>query len=467
MKWSAIERFSLQGIQFLLGLILARLLTPEDYGIVGMIAIFIAIAQTFVDSGFSNALIRKNNRSQEDCSTVFYFNIVVAVLLYGVLFFSSPLIADLLKTPILVEVVRVVALNLIVNSFAAVQIAQFTISLDFKTQAKITLSATIVSGIAGIAMAYYGFGVWALVFQTLTSNTLKTIMFWISSKWHPSFVFSVASFKELGSYGSKLLASSLISTIYANITTLLIGRFYTPKALGFYTRGDQFANLPSTNLVGILQRVTFPILAKIQDDEDRMLALYRKYIRLSSFVVFGLMLTLATCAKPLIVVLLTEKWADAALYLQIICFAVMFDHITTINMNLLQVKGRSDLVLKTEVIKKIFGFAIVVGSIPLGVIAICFARVLYSQIAVAIGCYFTGKVFKLSYKDQLMDYMPYFLKGCLISVPAYVLSIFDFNVYLSLILCFIFTAGLYSLIMLRDDSMKEIVSIVRPYLKRK
>lgn len=465
MKWSAIERFSLQGIQFLLGLVLARLLTPDDYGIVGMIAIFIAIAQTFVDSGFGNALIRKNNRTQADCSTVFYFNIIVAILLYGILFFAAPLISVLLKTPILVDVVRVVALNLIVNSFAAVQIAQFTVNLDFKNQAKITLTATIISGIVGICLAYYGFGVWALVFQTLLSNLLKTLLFWIKSNWRPSFVFSVVSFKELGAYGSKLLASSLISTIYANITTLLIGRYYTPKSLGFYSRGEQFANLPSTNIVGILQRVTFPILAKIQDDEERLMLLYRKYIRLSSFIVFGLMVVLASCAKPLIIVLLTDKWADAALYLQIICFAVMFDHITTINMNLLQVKGRSDLVLKTEIIKKIFGFAIVVGSIPLGVVAICIARVVYTQVAVAIGCYYTGKVFNVTYKEQLSDYLPFFFKALMVSLPAFIISFIDINVYISLILCVLSTSVLYCLLMRNNESMQEVIGIVKPYIK--
>ncbi|MDR1761766.1 MAG: lipopolysaccharide biosynthesis protein, partial [Bacteroidales bacterium] len=239
--WSSIERFSVQGIQFVLQIIMARLLLPADYGLIGMLAIFLAVSQSFIDSGFANALIRKQNRTEVDFSTVFYFNIVVGILFYFILFFTSPYIAEFYEAPILESLTKVVALNVFINSLTIVQRAKFTINVDFKTQTKASLLAVIISGAVGILMAYQGFGVWALVVQTITNGTINMIMLWIYSKWRPQFVFSITSFKEMFSYGSKLLLSGLIDTTYNNIYTMVIGKKFSQVDLGYFTRADQFA----------------------------------------------------------------------------------------------------------------------------------------------------------------------------------------------------------------------------------
>lgn len=432
VKWSSIESFSVQGMQFLFGVIMARLLLPEDYGILGMIGIFIAVSQTFINCGFTSALIRKIDRSQEDSSTVFYFNVIVAILCYVVLFFSAPYIAFFFATPILCEVLRVLAINLVIDSLGAVHRTQLLIRIDFKRLALISLICCCLSSFFGLYLAYSGYGVWALVYQQILNAVLVTILSWFFSHWHPSFLFSWSSFRELFAFGSNLLVANLLHTVYNNITTIIVGKYYSAKDLGFYARGNNMAALPSGNIMAILQRVTFPIMAKIQDDQQYLLYVFEKYIRMSSLPIFFLMCLLAGISKPLVLILLTDKWADAVIYLQILCFALMFDHITGINMNLLQVNGRSDYVLKTEVIKKGISFAMILASIPFGIIAVCISRVLYTQIAVFLSCYYTDKAYGLSYKRQLRDFSPYFICAVVAMIPSLLLCSSDINPYLSL-----------------------------------
>lgn len=467
VKWTALENFSIQGVQFILGLIMARLLTPTDYGVLGMIGIFIAVSQTFINCGFTAALIRKINRTQEDCSTVFYFNIAAAGFFYILLFFAAPYIADFFNTPILKPVVRVIAINLVIDSLAAVHRTLLTIKIDFKSQAIISFTNCVISGIIGICLAYYGFGVWALVYQQIIGAVLNVILTWSVSKWKPIGGFSLASFKELFSFGSKLLGANLLHTLYANVTTLAIGKFYSAKDLGYYTRGNNFASLPSSNLIGILQRVTFPILSKIQEDETRLLGVYEKYIRVTSLPVFFMMCLLAAISKPLILILLTAKWYDSIIYLQILCFAMMFDHVTTINMNLLQVKGRSNLVLKTEVIKKSISFAMIIASIPLGVIAICCSRVIYTQIAIFLSTYYTGKEYGLSYKSQFKCFFPYFIKSLLAVIPAFIFCFADISPYITLSAGIIVSCAIYYLLIRKDLIWIELKELVLPKLKLK
>ena len=286
VKWSAIGRFSTQGIGFLIGLILARLLSPADYGVVGMVGIFFAIAQTFIDSGFGSALIRKNDCTDLDYSTAFYFNAVVGLVCCVVLSVAAPFIADFFNTPILADIVVVMSINMFIGSLSIVQGARLTAAIDFKSQAKISLATTILSGIVGIAMAYNGFGVWSLVWQGLFATILRTILLLFVTKWYPKWQFSKESFNYLFNFGSKILTASLLHTVYCNMTTLIIGKYYTAKDLGYYSRGESMANLPSTNITGILQSVTYPILSKIQDDDKRLIDVYRKYIAVTSLVIF-------------------------------------------------------------------------------------------------------------------------------------------------------------------------------------
>lgn len=417
--WSSVERFSNQGVQFFFSIILARLLSPSDYGIVAMVVIFFAIAQTFVDSGFSNAIVRKKDRTESDLSTCFYFNILVGFVFYILLFLSSPFIAEFYGQPILSPIVKISGLNVLINSLCIVQQAQFTIRIDFKTQAKVTLTSTVISGILGILLAYLGYGVWALVWQGVTGAFMRMILFWIFSKWRPRESFSKDSFHYLFGYGSKLLASGLLDTTYNNIYPIVIGKFYSPAQLGNFSRAQGWASLPSSNITGILQRVTFPVLTEMQDDNERLATNYRKLLRLSAFVVFPLMMLLAAIASPLVRVVITSKWDACVPYLQIICFAKMWYPIHAINLNLLQVKGRSDLFLRLEIIKKVVGVSVMCVTIPLGVTAMCFGMVFTSINALIINTYYAGKLIKVGYFTQMRDLLPIVFISLLMGACAY------------------------------------------------
>ena len=460
VKWNAIGRFSTQGVSFVISILLARILTPSDYGVVGMIGIFMAIAQTFIDSGFGSALIRKKDCTDEDFSTAFYFNIAVGVICYLILFFTAPLIADFFDTPILRDIVRVLSISLFLNSLSIVQSAKLTAAVDFKSQAKVSLVATIVSGCVGLAMAYSGFGVWSLVYQSVSLSLVRTILFWFVTKWKPLCVFSKQSFKYLFAFGSKILSASLLHTIYANLTTILIGKFYTPKDLGYYTRGENLANLPSTNLTSILQGVTYPILAKIQDDDVRLISVYRKYIRITSMVIFFGMFLMAALAEPLILTLLTDKWQESVIFLQVFCFAYMFDHICQLNLNILYVKGRSDLVLRLEVIKKTISISMIVAAIPFGVLAICIARALYTQIAVIINTYYTGKLFGLGYFAQVKDFIKYFFFSFLAVLPAFILSFTTLPLIAVLVVGGSSACIIYWILLHRNSDFTELLDLV-------
>lgn len=411
--WSSVERFSNQGVSFIFSIILARILAPSDFGIVAMIGIFFAVAQSFVDSGFSNALVRKTDRREEDLSTCFYFNIGVGIVAYIVLFLIAPFIADFYNQPILSPIIRITGFGVVLNSLCVVQQALFTIKIDFKSQAKVTLSATIISGIVGVVLAYQGYGVWALVWQGVVMSLVRMGLLWLMSKWRPKAGFSKDSFHYLFGYGSKLLASGLLDTIYNNIYPIVIGKFYSPAQLGNYSRALSFAQLPSSNITSILQRVTFPVLSTIQDDLPRLQTNYRRLLKLSAFIVFPLMMGLAAVAFPLIRIVLTPKWEGCSFYLQIICFALMWYPIHAINLNLLQVKGRSDLFLRLEIIKKIVGVCIMCITIPLGITAMCIGMVASSFIALFINTFYTGKFIDIQYLKQMRDLLPIFVNSLL------------------------------------------------------
>lgn len=404
--WSSIERFSVQGVAFIVMIIMARILTPDDYGLVAMLTIFIAISQSLVDSGFSQALIRKQDRDETDNSTVFYFNIGVGIFLYFILFFCAPLIARFYDEPILIPITRVISLSVLINSFVVVQRALLTSAIDFKTQAKASMSAAIVSGIVGISMAYTGFGVWSIVWYQLTNLTVNSALLWLLSKWRPRLFYSWKSFRELFGFGSKLAASGILDTLYNNIYLIVIGKIFSAADLGYYTRASQFAQFPSSNLTGIIQRVTYPVLCSIQYDAPRLRSVYRRFLRLSAFIVFPLMMGLAAVAKPLILILLKEQWAFSIILLQIVCFSMMWYPIHSINLNLLQVKGRSDLFLRLEVIKKIMGITILCITVPMGLIAMCVGSVCSSLIALIINTHYTGKLIQVGFLTQMRDLLP-------------------------------------------------------------
>lgn len=404
--WSSIERFSTQGVQFLIMIIMARLLTPKDYGLIGMLAIFLAVAQSLIDSGFSQALIRKQDRTDVDNSTVFYFNIVVSSALYLILFIAAPFVADFYNQPELTSVMRIVCLGVILNSLAVVQRALLTVRIDFKTQAKASLSAAVISGCIGIVLAYCGFGVWSLVVQQLLNLSVNTLLLWIFSKWRPIAVFSWKSFHELFAFGSKLLASGLLDTLYRNIYPIVIGKLFSASSLGHYTRAHQFSEFPSSNVTGIIQRVTYPILCGIQDETERLEAVYRKFLKLSAFIIFPLMIGMSAVARPFIDIVLGKQWGFCGQLLQIICFAMMWYPIHAINLNLLQVKGRSDLFLRLEIIKKILGITVLCITAPFGLVVMCYGQIFNSIVALVINTYYTGKLINVGFIRQMKDLLP-------------------------------------------------------------
>lgn len=407
--WSAVERFSVQGIQFLLGIVIARLLLPSDYGLVAMLAIFMAVAQTFVDSGFANALIQKKGRTEVDYSTVFYFNIVVALVLYLLLYFSAPAIADFYKQEQLIILTRWLGLNVVISAFSIVQRAKLTIKVDFKTQAKASVWAVCSSGAMGLMAAYYGYGVWALVIQSIANNLLNTLLLCLFSRWFPSRIFSWLSFKELFSFGSKLLASGLLHTIYINLYSLVIGRFYNAADVGYYNRAYSLAQFPSINITTVITRVAYPMQCRMQDDKKQLEASFTSYLRLSCFVVFPLMLMLCVLAKPLVLVLLTEKWLAVAPLLSILCVAYMWYPILVLNNNILNVKGRSDYFLRAEIIKKSVSLVILVATIPFGVEVLCWGLLLYNLLDFVIIVFFSRRVIETSHLSQVKEFLPVLL----------------------------------------------------------
>lgn len=446
-------------------IIMARILTPNDYGLVGMLAIFISLSQSLIDCGFSQALIRKKDRSEVDNSTVFYFNIVTGIVLYLILFISAPLIADFYNEPILTPLTRLISLSVVINSLIVVQRALFTINIDFKAQAKASLPASIISGIIGIVMAYTGFGVWSIVFYQLSNYLINTLLIWILSKWRPKLLYSWKSFREMFSYGSKMTISGIIDTIYKNIYLIVIGKIYNASDLGFYTRAQQFADFPSSNLTGIIQRVTFPVLCSIQDDTERLCVIYRKFLRMTAFVIFPLMIGLAAVAHPFIMLFLNEQWEPAVTLLQILCFGMMWYPIHAINLNLLLVQGRSDLFLRLEIIKKFIGIAVLLATIPFGMTTICWGLVGYSLIALVINTYYTGRIIHIGFFDQLYDLMPTLLYS--LSMGVIVLILVNMMPNYPLQLCVGIVAGVTYYFLIAKLTHSKDLSELKSFIQKK
>lgn len=459
-KWAAIEKFSLQIIQFVLGIILARLLSPSDYGTVGMLGIFIAISNTFIDSGFSSALIRKLERTEDDYSTAFITNFAISLFFVLVLVAVAPWVAKFYDMPILCPILRVQSLSLILYALVAVQTAKLTSEVNFKALAKANLVASPLSGIIGICLAYIGWGVWALVCQNLLSAAFRLIAIVLQCRWFPKWRFSRQSFDELWGFGKNMLGACLLTSIYFNLDSIIIGKFFTSSALGNYSRGTQIAKLPVDSINGVLNNVTYPVLAKLQNETERLLAAYRKYIKLTSMCIFFCCILMAALAKPLILFLLTDKWANAIIYLQVFSFAIMFDHLCVINLNLIKIKGRSDLILKLEVIKRIISFAILFAAIPFGVLGICVSKVIYSIIAVYINTYYNGKLFGMGFISQFNDYSKYLIFAFLTCIPAFIISLLNLPNIVALMAGVAVSASAYMFLLRKDETMKEAISLV-------
>lgn len=400
--WGALERFSAQGVSFVVMIVMARILTPTDYGLVGMVLVFINIAQSLVDSGFSQALIRKQDRSATDDSTAFYFNIAVGLAIYLLIWFLAPLVSRFYDEPRLLWITRVICIGIIFNSLVVVQRALLTVEVDFKTQAKASLFASVSAGVTGIAMAYTGWGVWSIVVYHVVNLGMNCGLLWLYSSWRPCWMFSWFSFRYLFSFGSKLALSGLLHTLYVNGYNMAIGKIYKAADLGFYTRGQQFVSFFSSNISGILQRVTYPVLCRFQNDNVRLGEVFMKMVRMSSMLVFPLMTGMIVLAKPMIGMLLGERWLYSATLMQILCCGYMWFSVYSLNLNILLVKGRSDLYLKLEIVKKIVFIGILCALIPFGMEALCWGLALNSFLEVLINSFYTGRLIGVSIWKQLL-----------------------------------------------------------------
>ena len=461
--WSAIDNFARLGITFIFGIILARLLSPADFGVIALLTIFIAISNVFIDSGFSNALIRKVDLTEQDKSTAFFFNIGVGAISYVILFAIAPLIANFYKEPILVPLLRVTSITVLFSSIAIVQQSILTINIDFRKQAVISVVSAILSGLVGVYMAYNGYGVWSLAFQQIISSFSRMVLLCLFVRWKPLLEFSVDSFRYLFSFGSKILASGLLNTIWVYLYPIIIGKVFTTTTLGLYSRADQLSKLPATNMTTVLQRVTYPVLCKIQTDKDRLTSNYRRLLKISAFVIFPVMSMLSALAYPLVDVLLGEKWLGCVYYLKVLCFAMMFYPIHAINLNLLQVVGRSDLYLKLEIIKKILAAAILLITLPMGVAAMCYGLVVDSVLSLIINTYYTGKILNLGIATQIGDIMPSIANCILLWFVIYLSNFFVDNTVIQLILSIL--SGTLSYIcvayLFRFNEISEIKSMIK------
>ena len=445
-SWSFVEQILTRGVNFLIGIIVARLLSPTDYGLVGMMGVFIALSQIFVDGGLTNALIQTKNPSDKDFSTVYIVNMTLSFVFYFLLFFTAPLIADFYEQPLLKPLMRVVALILIICSLSSIHGTLLSIRVDFKTKSIISIASSLLSGGAGIYCAYKGWGAWALVAQSVASATIITLLTLAFVHWMPKLVFSKESFKRLFSYSSKLLAASVISTVYDNAYPPVIGKCFGPANGGLYTRAGQFPGVANNTITSALNRVAFPVLSQIQDDNQRLLSVYEKYIQLSSFLLFPVLLWLCGSARPLVSFILTDKWLECVPLMQILCFSLITNGITTINLNLLYVKGRSDLVLRLEIIKKTIAFAILFVSMLFNLKVMCYGQVLYSFIALYLNTIYTKKILGYGLLRQLKVVFPYFLLALVVLAESLCISAFVSNRLLSLILSFSVGVAVYFLL---------------------
>ena len=414
VKWSSIDRIAVQAIQFILSMIIARQLMPSDYGVVAMLSIFTNIAQVFIDSGFSQALIQKQNRSQKDYSTVFYFNIGVGLALYGIFVLCAPLIAGFYDTPLLKPIIAVVGINFVVNSFSTVQRALISINLEFKKQAKISLLSVFLSGSFALWMAYHAYGPWTLVLQFLLNNICNTILLWLTSKWHPILTFSMDSFRELFAFGSKLLASNILHKIYTNLYNVIIGKVFTSSDLGFFNRAYTLATTPSNIFTSTIARAVYPIECEIQDKNYELSSKFISIIKMTSVLVFPILLGISAVAEPMISVLLTDKWLPCVPYIQIMCFAYMFDPIMGISADLLSVKRRGDLVLITEILKKVCAFSILIATIFMGIKAMCIGLIIYAFCDMAIVFFYIHKLLpQVNFKVLIKNFSPILITAIL------------------------------------------------------
>ena len=466
--WSAVDNIAGHLVTFVVSVVLARILSPEHYGLIGIIAIFTEVCQTLINAGFTTALIRKKDATDDDYNTVFIVNLAMSLLLYTIISSCAPFIADFFHNEELIPLTRVSSLSMIIGALALVQRTRLTKRIDFKSQTKITITASICSGLVGIVMALLGFGVWALVAQTLVSQILKTVFLWLVNKWIPSLRFSSKSFHELFGFGWKMMASSILDTVWKELYQVIVGRFYSPATLGQYTRAKGFSKLLSKNITSVIQRVTYPVLSNIQDDKERMVRAYRKIIKITMFITAISMFYLGAISEPLLYCLIGPKWHEAAVYLPLICISVSTYPLQAINLNMLQVKGRSDLFLGLEIIKKTIGLGPLFIGAFIGIMPMLYTNILVTIISYFLNSHYSGRMIGYSSWMQIKDVAPSYGIATIISLSVYFLKFLPITFWIVLPLQLLLGTIVFFFInhITKREEYMEIMKILTPYLQK-
>lgn len=467
--WSAADAFLSQGVTFLVGIVLARLLSPDEYGLIGIVTIFTSIMMGVVDSGFSNALIRKQKVTDEDYSTLFIFNLIVSVLLFALLFFSAPWIARFFDNRTeLIPLVRVMGLLLI---FQALSIVQYTIlsrRIDFKTKTKASVSSAIISGIIGIVMAFCGCGVWSLVGQQLSRQLFYSISLWILNRWWPKLRLSLESLRYMWGFGWKLLVSGLLNNIWNNLYQAVVGKFYSPATLGQYSRSKEYASIFSSSLTNIVQRVSYPVLSQVQDDKERMINGYRRIIKITMFVTAVILISMGAVAEPLLYCLIGPQWHQAATFLPLICISMSLYPLHAINLNMLQVQGRTDIFLYLEIVKKVLSIGPICLGIFVNIYWMLIGTILMGVISFFLNSYYTGKRLGYSSWAQLKDVAPSYGVALAIAFSVYFLKFLPLSKWIILPMQLLIGTTVFFVICEKTsmEEYKEVKTILTDYSKR-
>ena len=431
--WSIINTFSIQGTQFFIGIILARLLSPEEFGTVSLMTIFISVSTLFINSGFGSALIRKQDCTQQDYSTVFYYNLLIAAICYLIIFLISGWIADFYKQPILKDLIRVFGLVLIIDSFSMIQVTLATKRIDFKIIAKVSLVAGIVSGIVAIIFAYTGYGIWSLVIRALCSSLISSSLYWFWNKWRPSLTFNTTSFKEMFAFGSKLLGSSIVAKVFEGMNAVVIGKYISVAELGYFMRAESLKNLPVQNFSSIISKVSYPALAKLAHDSTSLKSGYKKLMILTMFISFVFMFLLAAVAKPLVLILLTEKWRFSIEYLQLLCFVGVLYPMHSLNMNILTIKGKTGRYFKLTVLKQVLVVPGLIIAVFIGVKAMIWYMILNGILNYFINSSSSADLMNYGTREQLLDILPSLFVTGVAGIISYAVIIFPLNNYIMLL----------------------------------
>lgn len=451
--WTLVDMaFNYAGM-FIISIILARLLSPFEFGIIGILTIFLTVFEGLIDGGFTNALIQAEKVDEHDYNTVFIFNLSLSCFFYMLFYYSAPVIGYFFNDNALSLYARVLGTVLIINAFSIVQRTILTKAIDFKYQAIISITSTLVSGVLGIWMAYAGCGVWSLIAQQISRALITTLMFWINSKWYPKIEFSVESFKKLFSFGWKIMVSTLIGTIGTEIYSAVIGKVYTKEALGLYTRAKQFTDVVSIKLTSIIRRVTFPAFSSIQQDDEYLVSTYRKMLRLVTLISCSALMILGAIAEPMVRVLLGEQWAECAPYLVLLCFVWFFYAPNVLNLNLLQVKGRSDLFLYDQILAVIVSFIPLIFAIKYSITAMLVVSIVTQLLLYFVGVLFCSKVVKYSFLKQMKDLMPIVVTAVCTFIVVHLIGYIDISVgWLLIVEC---VAGFWAFVMLSSLFCKQ------------